>query len=58
MVFIATVAVTGWLFVIIPKGFFPTQDIGLIIGITEGAQDASFERMAKLQQQLNDIVAA
>ncbi len=57
MVFIATVAVTGGLFVIIPKGFFPTQDVGLIIGISEGAQDSSFERMAKLQQQLNDIVA-
>jgi hydrophobe/amphiphile efflux-1 (HAE1) family protein len=57
MVFIATVTVTGALFVIIPKGFFPTQDVGLIIGISEGAQDSSFERMAKLQQQLNDIVA-
>ena len=44
MVFIATVTVTGWLFVIIPKGFFPTQDVGLIIGISEGAQDSSFEQ--------------
>ena len=50
MVFIATVTVTGCLFVIIPKGFFPTQDVGLIIGITEGAQDSSFEHMAKLQR--------
>jgi hydrophobe/amphiphile efflux-1 (HAE1) family protein len=58
MVFIATVAVTGWLFVIIPKGFFPTQDVGLIIAISEGAQDASFEQMAKLQRQLNDIVGS
>jgi hydrophobe/amphiphile efflux-1 (HAE1) family protein len=57
MVFIATVTLTGFLFVIIPKGFFPTQDVGLIIGISEGAQDASFERMAKLQEKLNDIVA-
>ncbi len=57
MVFIATVTVTGFLFVIIPKGFFPTQDVGLIIGISEGAQDSSFAHMVKLQQQLNDIVA-
>jgi hydrophobe/amphiphile efflux-1 (HAE1) family protein len=57
MVFIATVTVTGALFVIIPKGFFPTQDVGLIIGITEGAQDSSFARMATLQRKLNDIVA-
>ena len=56
MVFVATVTVTGILFVIIPKGFFPTQDIGLIIGISEGAEDSSFGRMVKLQQQLNDIV--
>ncbi len=57
LVFIATVTLTGVLFVAIPKGFFPTQDIGLIIGISEGAQDASFDRMAILQQKLNDIVA-
>src|SRR4029077_16007842 len=39
-----------------PKGFFPTQDVGLIIGIREGAQDSSFARMAGLQEKLNDIV--
>ncbi|MEJ0018259.1 MAG: multidrug efflux RND transporter permease subunit [Acetobacteraceae bacterium] len=58
MVFVATVAVTGFLFVIIPKGFFPTQDVGLIIGISEGAQDASFQQMVKLQKQLNEIVGS
>jgi hydrophobe/amphiphile efflux-1 (HAE1) family protein len=56
LVFIATVSVTGLLFVVIPKGFFPTQDVGLIIGISEGAQDSSFESMTSLQQKLNDIV--
>ncbi len=56
MVFIATVTLTGLLFAWIPKGFFPTQDVGLIIGISEGAQDASFEQMSRLQQQINDIV--
>jgi multidrug efflux pump subunit AcrB len=56
LVFIATVTITGLLFVAIPKGFFPTQDVGLIIGISEGAQDSSFARMAALQEKLNDIV--
>ena len=56
MVFLATVTVTGVLFVTIPKGFFPTQDVGLIIGVSEGAQNASFQQMSELQRKLNDIV--
>src|SRR5271166_5560167 len=56
MVFLATVTATGVLFVMIPKGFFPTEDIGLIIAVTEGAQDSSYEHMAELQRKLNDIV--
>jgi hydrophobe/amphiphile efflux-1 (HAE1) family protein len=56
LVFIATVTVTGVLFVLVPKGFFPTQDVGLIIGISEGAQDASYQQMYKLQEQLNGLV--
>ncbi|GJD60866.1 efflux RND transporter permease subunit [Methylobacterium frigidaeris] len=47
--FLATVAVTGYLFVIIPKGFFPQQDTGLIIGISEAAQDVSPEGMRQRQ---------
>ena len=35
---IATVAATGCLFVIIPKGFFPQQDTGMIVGISEAAR--------------------
>ncbi len=56
MVFLATVTLTGVLFMLIPKGFFPTQDVGLIIAVTEGAQDLSFQHMVGLQQKLNDIV--
>ncbi|MBV8096171.1 MAG: multidrug efflux RND transporter permease subunit [Acetobacteraceae bacterium] len=56
MTFLATVAVTGLLFFIIPKGFFPTQDVGLIIGISEAAQDASFQQMERLQSQVNEII--
>ncbi len=57
LVFFATVAVTGWLFVAIPKGFFPTQDIGLITGTSDAAQDVSPEQMKRLQQELGAIIA-
>ena len=43
-VMLATVAATGCLFVIIPKGFFPQQDTGIIMGISEAAQDVSPRR--------------
>jgi hydrophobe/amphiphile efflux-1 (HAE1) family protein len=56
LVFIATVSLTVWLYIIIPKGFFPTQDTGIIIGITEVAEDASYNQMARLQQAVNAIV--
>ncbi|MFI5297161.1 MAG: multidrug efflux RND transporter permease subunit [Polyangiales bacterium] len=53
---IATVAVTGWLAFTIPKGFFPQQDTGLILGVTEASPDVSFPRMMALQEQVSDIV--
>ena len=56
MVFLATVATTGVLFVMIPKGFFPTQDIGLIIAITEANQDISYDAMVQRQEAVNQIV--
>jgi len=37
-IFLGTLAVTGYLFAIIPKGFFPQQDTGLITGISEAGQ--------------------
>jgi len=52
MVMLATVALTGWLFVVIPKGFFPEQDTGLILGVTEAAEDISPAGMAALQHQV------
>jgi hydrophobic/amphiphilic exporter-1 (mainly G- bacteria), HAE1 family len=55
-VFFATVALSVYLFVIIPKGFFPQQDIGLISGISEAAQDVSPGAMRALQQKLGEIV--
>jgi HAE1 family hydrophobic/amphiphilic exporter-1 len=56
MVMLGTVVVTGWLFVVIPKGFFPEQDTGLILGITQAAEDVSPDGMAKLQQQVLALV--
>ncbi len=56
LVFIATVASTVALFIIIPKGFFPVQDTGIIIGITDAAQDVSFQGMQRLQQKVNELV--
>src|ERR1700749_4335610 len=50
--FIATVVATGYLFVIIPKGFFPQQDTGILFGTTEAGQDVSFHDMYRLQQEV------
>jgi hydrophobic/amphiphilic exporter-1 (mainly G- bacteria), HAE1 family len=55
-VFFATLALSVYLFVVIPKGFFPQQDIGLITGISEAAQDVSPAEMARLQEALGDVV--
>jgi hydrophobe/amphiphile efflux-1 (HAE1) family protein len=52
-----TIALTGYLYAVIPKGFFPEQDTGLIIGLSEAAQDISFQAMAERQQaQLNALM--
>ena len=58
MTFLATVIATGCLFVIIPKGFFPQQDTGILFGTTEAGQDVSFAEMYKLQQRAGAIVMA
>src|SRR5262249_15774696 len=52
---IGTVALTGVLFVVIPKGFFPQQDTGLIRGSTEAAQDVSFNEMQTKTELANQI---
>ncbi len=57
-VFIASLAATGFLFVNIPKGFFPIQDTGLITGTLEAAQDISFAEMSRHQLEAGNIVAS
>ncbi|PKU25012.1 multidrug efflux RND transporter permease subunit [Telmatospirillum siberiense] len=55
--FVATVAVTIWLFIIIPKGFFPQQDTGVLYGISDAAQDISFSEMAARQQAIGQVLS-
>jgi len=51
-----TMAATVWLYTVVPKGFFPQQDTGSLMGTTEASQDISFEAMSKLQQKVAAIV--
>jgi multidrug efflux pump len=58
LVFFATIALTVVLYVKTPKGYFPTDDSGFVIGATRASPDISFQAMLGLQQQLADIVMA
>ena len=58
LVFLATVGLSAYLYIIIPKGLFPPQDNGVMIGTTEAAQDISFKHMGDVQQRLADVIAA
>ncbi len=50
--FMATVATAVLLYVVIPKGFFPQQDTGIIVGLTDAPQDVSFDEMVDLDKRL------
>ncbi|MDD1679297.1 MAG: efflux RND transporter permease subunit, partial [Methanomicrobiales archaeon] len=54
---IVLVAATGYLFVVIPKDFIPSQDTSQIFGFTQGAQDISFESMMRHQMAINQVIA-
>jgi hydrophobic/amphiphilic exporter-1 (mainly G- bacteria), HAE1 family len=58
MVFFGTLTLTVFLFIKMPKGFFPVQDTGIIFAVTDAPQDISFQEMARQQTILSDIVAA
>ena len=53
---IGTLVVTIALYVVVPKGFFPVQDTGVILGVSEAAQTASFAAMAARQQELAKVI--
>src|ERR1700755_2145782 len=56
VVFFITLGLSVWLFMLIPKGFFPQQDNGLITATSEAAQDISFADMKRHQEELGKIV--
>jgi len=56
LVMLGTIVLTGYLYVVIPKGFFPQKDTGMITGITEASEDISFPAMAERQQAAANIV--
>jgi HAE1 family hydrophobic/amphiphilic exporter-1 len=55
-VFLGTLALTGVMFIEIPKGFFPNEDTGLIFGLSEAAQDVSPKEMMRLQEELAAVI--
>jgi hydrophobe/amphiphile efflux-1 (HAE1) family protein len=53
---ILTAALTGWLYVTVPKGFFPQQDTGFIVAVSDAAQDISYKAMIDRQNALAEII--
>jgi multidrug efflux pump len=56
IVAVATLLLTVFLYILIPKGFFPVQDTGIIQGISEAGQSISFDAMAQRQQELSAVI--
>jgi multidrug efflux pump len=52
----STLVITLFLYVVVPKGFFPVQDTGVILGISDAPQDISFQAMSQRQQQLAQVI--
>ncbi|HEV7137378.1 MAG TPA: efflux RND transporter permease subunit, partial [Steroidobacteraceae bacterium] len=57
-IFFALSLLTLGLFLLVPKGFIPNQDVGIVVGSTQFAADASFADVARLQQEVADAVMA
>ncbi|MGI8988396.1 MAG: multidrug efflux RND transporter permease subunit [Bryobacteraceae bacterium] len=56
LVMVATMAATFYLYLIVPKGFFPVQDTGVLLGISESRETISFPAMASRQQDLSKVI--
>ncbi|HTW59224.1 MAG TPA: efflux RND transporter permease subunit [Terriglobales bacterium] len=56
LIAVATLVVTVFLYIVIPKGFFPVQDTGVIQGISQASQSISFAAMSEKQQELASII--
>ena len=55
---VATIALTGYLFYVIPKGLFPVEDTGFLTVATEAAEDISFAAMVEKQSRIDAIIQA
>jgi multidrug efflux pump len=58
MVTIGTAVFTGVLALVVPKGFFPLEDTGMIVGVSEASPDIAFGKMMERQQALADVLLA
>ncbi len=58
MITLATIVGTVWLYIIVPKGFFPAEDTGYLLAITEAQSDISFEAMVQRQRKMAEIIRA
>ncbi len=58
LVAVATLVLTVFLYIVIPKGFFPVQDTGVIQGISQASQTISFQAMAEKQQEVAKVILA
>jgi multidrug efflux pump len=56
LVTFGTLVLTLWLYVVVPKGFFPVQDTGVILGVSEAPDYVSFDAMAARQQELAKVI--
>jgi multidrug efflux pump len=56
LVAVGTLGLTVYLFMIVPKGFFPVQDTGVILGISEAPETVSFIAMGERQQRLAEVI--
>ncbi len=56
LVTLGTLVLTLLLYVYVPKGFFPVQDTGVLMGITEGPENVSFPALSQRQQQLAGVI--
>jgi len=58
LVLLATTAITAILAIVVPKGFFPIEDTGMIVAVSEAAPDVSFEKMKDHQQAVAEVLLA
>src|ERR1019366_4981669 len=56
LIAVGTLALTVYLYAIVPKGFFPVQDTGVILGISQAPETISFQAMARKQQELAKVI--